>query len=754
MIVFRYNVVAIGIAVCALLGACEASRDAAELVADPGGSAAVQDEKSDGGVPPNVSEKLDTFEPRIPAEHGPHGSTLLAFTNVEVAAQHDWTGEAESCGSCHAQQADEWRQSIHHYASFQNPWYRAVVERFRVGVGRDASLFCAGCHDPALVATGAMSGDVTAETEHVFAGVTCIMCHRATEARPDGNAALTIDLGDELEIARRDVPEHRERMNPATLSDSTACLSCHRGILSPDTGNHHSIVGMDDASEWQRSAWSGNGLARIDSVPAQDCVSCHMQSDEHGVASHRFLGAQTASANGASLTEQLSSLQSFLASDVADISIVSVRAEDGRLVRLRNVSALHEVGEVGDVSEDDLALIDVLIENVGAGHRLPGGTLDLQDTWVELTIRDESGVVIATIGDLNRPDSMNAAVFRLKAAPVDTDGAPLIIHETENFRTLSWNHTIQARDVVVARFRVPAEAREALASGRVQTRLLHRRHPKEFYAWVCEESRGAGAIAFDQAFEELGGAPVDACKPQPVTVLAVDTFALGEPATATGTSDASTARLMWRYAEGLGDALQEQLDEALRLIAHQRRALELSDDDEARLSLTEASIRGRLGQTDRALALIDQVAETFSTPALDYQRYLALARVWRWDEAGVAAATVTDQRPAAELGWIALSRSLASQGLDMEALEAAAVGLRIQPRSPEMLRTQYTSLRRLIASDDPRLAVVQAAYRSFRVDEEAREIQARCYQSRTCENERIPLRPRDMVLSVSPQEPR
>lgn len=746
MNLFRYRIAIIALCMSVLAVGCETSEGAAERGVDSAGELAEPARQNGNDTLRDSSARIESFEPRVPAERGTHGPTLLEFTNAEVAARHDWTAEAESCGSCHAQQADEWKQSIHHYASFQNPWYRAVVERFREGIGNEASLFCAGCHDPALVAAGTMAGEVTAETKHVFAGVTCIMCHRAVEARPDGNAALTVDLGDEFEIARRDVPEHRQRMNPATLSDSTACLSCHRGILSPDTGNHHSIVGMDDASEWQRSAWAGNGLARIDSVPSQDCVSCHMPSDEHGVSSHRFLGAQTASASGASLTDQLTHLQRFLADNVADISIVAVRSERGRVMHLRGMSAPDAVSVDGDYANDEPTLVDVLIENVGAGHRLPGGTLDLQDTWVELTVTNAEGEVVAAIGDLTHPDSMSAAVFRLRAAPVGTDGVPLIIHETEHFRTLSWNNTIQARDVVVARFRIPAVAREALATGRLHARLLHRRHPKDFYAWVCERSRTIGAQAFDAAFQELGGQPVDACKPQPLTVLDEDSYAIGDSYTATAEGDTAVARMMWRYAEGLGDSLQEQLIDALEVIDHQRLALELSSVDDARLTLTEATIRGRLGQTDRALTLIDQVGAAFDTPALDYQRYLALARVWRWDEAGLAAAAVADRLPFAELGWIALSRSLASQGLDLAALGAAATGLRIQPRSPEMLRTQYTSLRRLVDADDPRLAIVQAAYRSFRLDEEGREIQARCYQSRTCENERIPLRPRDLVL--------
>ena len=61
--------------------------------------------------------------------------------------------------------------------------------------------------------------------------------------------------------------------------------------------------GIDEPGAWRNSAWTGNGLARIDRVEKKNCIDCHMErvtasADELGakrgtVASHRFVGGHT-----------------------------------------------------------------------------------------------------------------------------------------------------------------------------------------------------------------------------------------------------------------------------------------------------------------------------------------------------------------------------------------------------------------------------------------------------------------------------
>ena len=59
------------------------------------------------------------------------------------------------CLECHADIHSRWHDSVHHFASFNNPVYAASVEETRnKSLERDgdvrASRFCAGCHDPVV----------------------------------------------------------------------------------------------------------------------------------------------------------------------------------------------------------------------------------------------------------------------------------------------------------------------------------------------------------------------------------------------------------------------------------------------------------------------------------------------------------------------------------------------------------------------------------------------------------------------------
>jgi hypothetical protein len=60
---------------------------------------------------------------------------------------------------------------------------------------------------------------------------------------------------------------------------------------------------------------------------------------------------------------------------------------------------------LGDVRRRGSTLeVPVEIENVGAGHRAPGGFSQEREVWVELTVTDGRGSVVYQVGHLDRPD--------------------------------------------------------------------------------------------------------------------------------------------------------------------------------------------------------------------------------------------------------------------------------------------------------------------------------------------------------------
>jgi hypothetical protein len=73
--------------------------------------------------------------------------------------------------------------------------------------------------------------------------------------------------------------------------------------------------------------------------------------------------------------------------------------------------------------------IPVVIENVGAGHRVPGGFSQEREAWVELTVKDARGAVVYEVGKLARDDQdLRDKVFlRVTTSDANTDfkGRPL-----------------------------------------------------------------------------------------------------------------------------------------------------------------------------------------------------------------------------------------------------------------------------------------------------------------------------------------
>ncbi|MCA9494235.1 MAG: hypothetical protein KC656_27345 [Myxococcales bacterium] len=168
---------------------------------------------------------------------------------------------AESCGSCHPDQLDQWRLSVHAQA-----W---VDRQFQAEIGKsDNRWLCLGCHTPLLVQqdrwpVGLVDGDV--ERPHLIdapvydaalrdEGITCAACHLRDgvihgPGLPDSTSPHAV-VAD---------PDFR---GPGL------CLGCHQAEeVFPDKGF---VCTFQTGEEWQRSPWSSQG----------GCPVCHMPEQQ------------------------------------------------------------------------------------------------------------------------------------------------------------------------------------------------------------------------------------------------------------------------------------------------------------------------------------------------------------------------------------------------------------------------------------------------------------------------------------------
>jgi Cytochrome c554 and c-prime len=118
-----------------------------------------------------------------------------AQTNVGGTIPSDFFMDSERCSECHKDIYDQWQGSAHHFASFNNQFYRKSVEYMQSVVGTTPSKWCAGCHDHAVFFNGRFERPIIEQidTPEAQAGLACTSCHAITRVDSSmGNGGFTI----------------------------------------------------------------------------------------------------------------------------------------------------------------------------------------------------------------------------------------------------------------------------------------------------------------------------------------------------------------------------------------------------------------------------------------------------------------------------------------------------------------------------------------------------------------------------------
>jgi len=667
---------------------------------------------------------------------------------ISGAITGDTLTETESCAGCHADAAAQWQSSAHAFGSFNNPVYRVAIDRFRAAVGREASRFCAGCHDVALLVDGAMAGDVKPGDSRGHGGITCRVCHGIEDARSDGNgsytlssAAIPIPLdGDDASLRA-----HKTAMARPPLRTAALCGTCHRSFLSPETGNGAHLAGQDDLGAWEKSAYAGSVAARVDeTIAPAGCRGCHMPLEDAPrgdaaakggkIHSHRFAGGQTWLAAMRGDGAQLDADRAMLRG-AASIDIAAAVGADGT----RTLPA-----DGAPVRPGEPVIFDVVLRNERAGHRFPGGVLDAQDTWIEVRVHDARGRRLAQSGVAHERSANDATAHVLRALQVDQTGTPLMERETDRFRAPAYNTTVAPRDAVVVRYRfdVPRGLDARAWPIRVTARLRHRSRNLQLAKAACIESRTARGSAFDREVARRTEAPIDPCRAEPITDVAETETWVGEGAGAMALPNAAPPwRRLYDHALGWLHALQEDVD-AARPSLDKALLLVPPGDERARAMVVGAmaEVAIREGRTGEAGELLDQ-AEVLAPdhPAIAHARGQALRSVWRWADAATALELAASASPLDDALWADLAVARGASGDPGAALAAASHALRLAPRGEDSLRAQALALERL-GAEAATVDRARDALERWRAPDDAPAVRNACAKRFAgCALERAPL---------------
>jgi Cytochrome c554 and c-prime len=245
------------------------------------------------------------------------------------------------CRQCHQEIYDEWRASPM-ARSVELAGWSLEISRETLADGHrtdDVRALCYACHAPFARTSGPLDLRSSPHRE----GVSCDYCHslREVEASPHINVAR-VEPGNVKTGPRADAksPGHETLALPL-MQTSEFCAGCH----------YFAWPGNGMPIDWTYAQWAASPY-RTEGVQCQDCHmpkrpgrACSLPDapDRGGVRSHRFLGAR-----------DLPTLRSALA------------------LRARR--------------EGEAAVIEV--ENVGAGHSIPGGGGELRRLELRLVRAD------------------------------------------------------------------------------------------------------------------------------------------------------------------------------------------------------------------------------------------------------------------------------------------------------------------------------------------------------------------------------
>lgn len=314
-------------------------------------------------------------------------------TNGTLHASEDYKS-AESCGECHPVHYQQWKGSMHAYATRSPVFEKMAQKAYRDSAG-EVGEFCTRCHSipgDSIGEDGTYGYDSRSDIGKE--GVTCVTCHQA-EAHfyPIGNANLEVDPFGMI-YGPFESTEQREHasMKSDLLQSPELCGSCHDVFMYPG-------IAIEQAySEYVNSPAAETG---------ERCQDCHMTPNP-GVTAPKTV-APIAVVDGFSYPDRELSDHYFTGPDyvlVDDWPYDSAQENQANRIEslARTQQLLENSIEIGlvqaNITNNELN-IDVLLRSLVDGHNVPTGFTSERQLWVEIIVSDRNQNIVFQTGDLD-----------------------------------------------------------------------------------------------------------------------------------------------------------------------------------------------------------------------------------------------------------------------------------------------------------------------------------------------------------------
>nr|VFJ64288.1 MAG: Cytochrome c554 and c-prime [Candidatus Kentron sp. FM]VFJ64993.1 MAG: Cytochrome c554 and c-prime [Candidatus Kentron sp. FM]VFK16269.1 MAG: Cytochrome c554 and c-prime [Candidatus Kentron sp. FM] len=402
------------------------------------------------------------------------------------------------CQRCHADVHEQWSHSAHRLSSFNNPAYRfSVRETGRVSLETTGDYrltrFCAGCHDPVPLFSGALEKADFDDRKHptANAGITCTSCHAITRIdSPRGNGDYTIanprhypftdSANPLLQWVNHQLIKAKPAFHKATFlkplhKDPAFCGTCHKVHIPQAVNQYKWLRGQNHQDSYHLSGVSGHGASSFyyPDKAIHRCSACHMPptpSDDFGAAfldgpgqpvgrlkvhNHLFPAANTALAQLLDLPSGVIEAHREFLRGALRVDIFGIK-EDGRITG-ELIAPLRP--SVPVLIPGRRYLLEVVIRTVRLGHLFTQGTADSNQIWLEVTA-SSGGKIIGRSGALESEEGrVDPWSHFVNAYVLDRHGNRIDRRNAQDIFTPLYNHQIPpgAADVIHFDLAVPVE---------------------------------------------------------------------------------------------------------------------------------------------------------------------------------------------------------------------------------------------------------------------------------------------------------
>ncbi len=409
----------------------------------------------------------------------------LARTDTNRAIDPVSLAGSRGCGTsgCHSEIAEEWLPSAHRYASMDFV-FQAVQADMAEERRPELTRYCAGCHDPIALFSGAKNvGNVTLSSHGADEGISCLACHAIVQTDVRGNADYTVTQPSRYiyetregraaklvsDFLIRTYPEgHKAAYTRPLYKTTEFCGACHKQYVDEEVNDFGQVQGQNQYDSWRKSRWHHPD----DPSKTLGCRDCHMplvrsndpaagdpddprrSFDDGKHRSHRFLAANQFIPRylGLEGAERHCELTVDWLRGEYDVPEIADRWTEGPVVRL-------EIVAPEAVRPGEEVKVQTILVNNKAGHDFPTGPLDMIEGWVELRVENSAGEIVFASGRPDERDYLVNPQIVFKAELINRRGELIGRHDLWNLVGARYKRSLFPgfTDTTTFTFACPAE---------------------------------------------------------------------------------------------------------------------------------------------------------------------------------------------------------------------------------------------------------------------------------------------------------